>query len=419
MLSLIFTALITTTAILAVPVSAVYYGSFDKDGFYPLDHNHFELGDLGKYIDDSYDLEYNFFDGSVITDTVFHWGRIELDTKNNTTKLRFRGSGDESYIDDVWVYESYFTDSTVRIPNTVSYPIIKNYPVTEDSQKRLKTVTVLGINWSCEFKKFDVDPENKYMKCVDNVLFSKDGKTLMSYAQFDERTEYAVPDGTEVINDRAFLYCNNLRKITIPDTVTKIDKFAFDSMKNLTEFTLPDWVEETLSFSGCTNLEKLNISENSKLRYIRSQSFGDNDYLKEITIPSFDIKIDREAFGVTNGEQPTITIKTYEQPEVSAEGNKLTWDKIPNAEYYEVYQKLRNGEYKLLRRTKKTETVFDSLKSGYNYSFAVKAFVKITADNYDPKNDEILNDDGTTRYLYPKYFTIESTMSEDVVLTGK
>lgn len=342
-----------------------------------------------------------------------------MDTKNNTTKLKFRGSGDGSYIDDVWVYESYFSDSTVRIPNTVSYPIIKNYSITEESKKRLKTVTVLGISESCEFKKFDVDPKNQYMKCVDNVLFSKDGKTLMSYAQFDERTEYVIPKGTEVINNYSFYNCNNLRKITIPDTVTKIDKFAFYGMKNLTEFTLPDQFEEFLSVRGCTRLEKLNISENSKLRYIGLQSFGDNDCLKEITLPSFDIKIDREAFGVTNGEQPTITLKTYEKPGVSAEDNKLTWDKIPNAEYYEVYQKLRNGEYKLLRRTKKTETVFDSLKSGYNYSFAVKAFVKITADNYDPKNDEILNDDGTTRYLYPKYFTIESTMSDDVVVTGK
>lgn len=344
-LSAILAALIAAAAILPVCGSAENYDDqeyYDEADWNPLpyswDKNHPELGGLGRYIDDGYDLEYNydFFAGEIICDAVDNWGYIDKDMEKNTTKLYFRGYGDNIYIpfDDefgYYEYSSYYTDSTVRIPNTITSHYI------EDHKIKTTTVTVIGMVESGEFKKFDVDPENKYMKCVDNVLFSKDGKTLMSYAQFDERTEYDIPERTEIIGYRAFYDCNDLKKIVFP---------------------------------------------------------------------SFDIKIDKSAFGYINEK----TLSSYVQPKVSVKDNKLTWDKIPNASYYEIYQKLENGEYKYLQRTNKTKAAIAGTKQGKNYTFAVKAFAEIPAENYGPKTD---------RGVYPESFLIEGDMSDTVTITAK
>lgn len=308
--------------------------------------------------------------------------------------IRFNNARDP-YYPEIYRYYDY-SDAIIRIPDTINGEIVS------------------GIKGSCEFKEFDLNPDNKHMKCVDNVIFSSDGKTLMSFAQYDDRTEYIVPEGTEIIGEEAFKFCRNLKKVIIPDTVTEIGAYAFSS-SGLEEVILPSSVETiTKGCFECFALKSMVIPENSKLNSLESNALY--SVSAEITLPSFDIEIDKAVFGSHSAE--TEYFKSYVKPDVSANGKKITWDKIPNASYYEVYQKLRNGEYKLLRRTRKTETVFDTLKPGYTYTFAVKAYAKKQSERYDPERDE-REVDGRIIYSYPKYFVIEGTMSEDVVVTGK
>ncbi|MDE6593512.1 MAG: leucine-rich repeat protein [Oscillospiraceae bacterium] len=220
---------------------------------------------------------------------------------------------------------------------------------------------VCSIEGSCAFKEFDLDPESEYMKCVDNVIFSKDGKTLMSYAQYDERSEYSVPSDTEVIEDSSFYGCKNLKKVCIPETVTEIKEYAFNDTVNL----------------------------------------------YEINMSSFDIKIDRRVFGY--GAKPNARLTSGVQTKVSADEITLNWKEINNSAYYEIYQKQSSGEYTLLGKTKSTSHTFGSLKPGAKYTFAVKPIAVIPAANYDKEKDE---------GEYPETFTIEGTMSEDVVVKG-
>ena len=44
----------------------------------------------------------------------------------------------------------------------------------------------------------------------------------MSYTQYDERTSYVIPDGTEVIGDHAIAYCDNIKELIIHDSVKEI-----------------------------------------------------------------------------------------------------------------------------------------------------------------------------------------------------
>lgn len=272
---------------------------------------------------------------------------------------------------------------------------------------KINNKTIEYIYGSCYLQEFDLNPENPYMKCVDNVIFSKDGTKLMAYARYDKRTEYNIPEGTETIGAAAFFDCNNLNSIVISDSVNNIGSGAFSCSYNIEVYDFSNNVTiiPVNAFSSNYKLKKFIIKKDSKLKEIKERAFEDCPILSELYLPSFDIEIDRQAFGY--GITPKTELKSYAQTKVTAYENTLNWKEVQNASYYGIYQKLSSGEYKLLGKTNKTTYTFNSLKSGKDYTFAVKPIAVIPAANYDKEKDE---------GRYPESFTIEGTMSEDIVV---
>ena len=306
------------------------------------DIKHPELQSHGYYIDDSYDLKYDT-KMQIYTHTTICWW-CDTNKKDKTAKIEFKDLATPEF------EQPWFSDQTVRVPDTVN-----GYTVTK----------YFG---SSAFKAFDVNPENQYFKSDGQALLSKDGKKLLSFAQYNPITEYTVPQGVEKIDDSAFACSNKLRKIYVTDNVKKIGTFSFVNM----------------------------------------------DSLEAVIFDSFKIKIDRSAFGWDYNAKLLCTQK----PDISSKDNRIWWDKIPKASYYEIYQKLNNGEYRLIKKTTKSSCKFTTLKSGKNYTFAVKPVAIIPAANYNKETDEY-EINGKTYQSYPKTFTIEGIMSEDIVLTGK
>lgn len=294
------------------------------------------------------------------------------------------------YIRQVPIVNSEYLDGTIRVPST------------------MKGYNIRYIRGSCDFGAFDFDPENKYMKCVDNVIFGKDGKKLMSYAARDKREEYAIPEGTEVIGYEAFASCYNLKKVTIPESVSRIERGAFEC-DNCSAYELPDKVGSIPMYCFYYNdkLTEFYIPENSKLKEIGDYAFFGCDELAEIWLPSFDISIARHAFSYDEDMKPKTSLRSCVKPRAAAEESCIKWDKLSGASYYEVYQKLGSGEYRLLDTVKGTSCKLASLKSGKEYVFAVKPFAVIdAADGYE----------GIFYHECPDTFTIEGTMSEDIVV---
>lgn len=69
--------------------------------------------------------------------------------------------------------------------------------------------------------KVTVDPDNPSLCVVDDVVFTKDRKTLLLYPAGLTDTEYRIPDGTKTVADAAF-QGENLKKLYIPVSVKKI-----------------------------------------------------------------------------------------------------------------------------------------------------------------------------------------------------
>ena len=320
----------------------VYDEYRDTELVYTLkDSEHPELLKYGYYNDNSYDLVYDFFCEEVNEE--LRWVREENDN-SKTTKL---------YFSDAFYTNGYLLpscrDLTVRIPDTVN------------------GITVTEFYRSGAFKAFDVNPENEYFQSDGQTVFSKNKKTLLSYAQFNESKHYSIPKGTQTIRKRAFSNCDILESIYIPSSVTEIEPYAFEYMNALKSITFESW-------------------DKSK------------------------IKIDKSIWGYKYYDQSELKLTCSTAIETFAVNNKINWKPVSGASYYEIYQKLSSGEYKLLKTTKSTSCKFPSLKSGKAYTFAIKPVAIIPAANYNEEED---------KGYFPESFTIEGTMSEDIILTGK
>lgn len=201
-------------------------------------------------------------------------------------------------------------------------------------------------------REFTVAADNPSFKAVNGVLFSKDGKTLLSYPA-GKYGSYTIPEGTEIIassafrsansltsinfgttlreiGDYSFSYCTGLYSVTFPKNVTKICDSAFRSctyLRNVTfenqsvtlesggvfaecdslvSITLPTNLSEVPGylFYGCAKLKNVTIP--STARSIGSSAFLDCDSLVSIVIPGNVKTVGRQAFDYCNMLQTVI-----------------------------------------------------------------------------------------------------------------
>lgn len=156
-------------------------------------------------------------------------------------------------------------------------------------------------------KKITISEENKHHTVVDEVLFSKDMKTL--YWCPDTKTEYIVPDGVVHIADRAFWDNKKLKNITFPDSLISIGSSAFGST-SLEEVIFPENLISinAYAFYNCKSLSKVQFNENlevigfgalyncpltgvvtipDSVEYITMIFLGDPDSSDEFIIPEY------------------------------------------------------------------------------------------------------------------------------------
>ena len=108
--------------------------------------------------------------------------------------------------------------------------------------------------------------------------------------------EYKVPEGTETIEDYAFVGCTSLISVTIPDSVTSIGSCAFKNCTSLTSVTIPESVQSigSCAFENCTSLTSVTIPNG--VTSIGSWAFSNCTSLTSVSIPESVISIGGYAF---------------------------------------------------------------------------------------------------------------------------
>ncbi|MEE1003139.1 MAG: leucine-rich repeat domain-containing protein [Acutalibacteraceae bacterium] len=108
--------------------------------------------------------------------------------------------------------------------------------------------------------------------------------------------DYKIKDGTIVIADYAFNYCESLTSITIPESVTSIGKGTFKYCESLTSITIPESVTSIgdHAFYYCKSLTSVTIPDS--VTNIYGGAFGDCTSLTSVTIPNSVTSIGDSAF---------------------------------------------------------------------------------------------------------------------------
>ncbi len=125
-------------------------------------------------------------------------------------------------------------------------------------------------------KVYDLDKEHEcrlVSRIRDQVLgdFYISGRILMRYLGDEE--QITIPEGVEVIGERAFFGKEQLKTVICPDGLTKISEQAFASCLTLQNIVLPESLKrvEREAFAECRKLLKCNLPDT--MEYIGEYAF--------------------------------------------------------------------------------------------------------------------------------------------------
>ncbi len=143
---------------------------------------------------------------------------------------------------------------------------------------------------------FQVASENSAYQTIDDVLFTKDGKTLVYYPAAKDNTSYTIPDGVVTLGEEAFGLAVALTTIQIPNTVTAIDSWAFDGCESLASLSIPNSVTTIgqAAFQNCLSLTAIQIPDG--ITEIADYTFNGCESLVSIQLPKHLTKIGEYAF---------------------------------------------------------------------------------------------------------------------------
>lgn len=121
-----------------------------------------------------------------------------------------------------------------------------------------QSITMSTFYGMFNLKEFAVDNENSKYKSIDNVLFTKDGKTLLLYPYAKEGEKYKIPETVTTIEEQAF-GGSHLKTIIANEGLKKIETLAFNNLGSLEAISLPSTLERIghRAFWGCNKLMEI------------------------------------------------------------------------------------------------------------------------------------------------------------------
>lgn len=178
----------------------------------------------------------------------------------------------------------------------------------ENDGRRYKVVEFRGLSYDCSgglesiflpntvkkvvtdfcfcgnFIDIIVDPENENFSSVDGALLSKSGDVLLIVPK--GKKSYIIPDTVKIIEEEAFYYSSNIKRVVIPDSVEEIKDRAFLQCYDLKEVMIPESVTYIgeLAFGYCHSLKKIYIP--SRVRKVAADAFYESENLLSIDVAS-------------------------------------------------------------------------------------------------------------------------------------
>ncbi len=175
-------------------------------------------------------------------------------------------------------------------------------------------------------QRLTVSTDNPAFYSSDNVLFSKDGKTIVAYPEA-RSSSYNIPESVSSIASMAFAGCYSVENVTIPESVTTLGKNTF-WYAGLTSVVIPGSIHKIndWTFGSCSNLAYVNISEG--VDTIAERAFVFCRALSSITLPGSVEVISNGAFANCNSIKEVYVLRT--DPPVFTRDDYGYGDSIPS-----------------------------------------------------------------------------------------
>ena len=149
-------------------------------------------------------------------------------------------------------------------------------------------------------ESINVAANNQTYQSINNVLFSKDGRTLL-LAPASISGSYTIPEGTRNVAAGAFVDCDSLTELVIPSTLTLVGECAFYGLDQLKTLTFVGTSYNDLSvgkyaFRNCKKLATVDLQTGSRLASLGEGAFMGCTSLEVFNVPTTMTKIGASAF---------------------------------------------------------------------------------------------------------------------------
>ena len=253
---------------------------------------------------------------------------------------------------------------SVTIPNSVT-----NIRERAFNDCALESVFIPESVIDMSLEAFDcsltVSDKNPRYAASEGVLFNKDFSELIRYPEKKTAPDYTIPNSVVTIKPRAFMYCKNLKSVTIPDCVTSIEEEAFyDS--GLTSIVVPESITELkyAVFGECYRLQSVTISNG--VTSIGEGTFAMCSNLQSVTIPASVASIAGDAFYKCSSLTDIYMLNTVP---VSILDDTFTADNYNNARLHVPQGKA--ADYRNAEGWKNFVDIVDDAVSGIGSSYLV------------------------------------------------
>ncbi len=226
---------------------------------------------------------------------------------------------------------------------TIGLQAMANIPLTAITlPASLESIDGSALSCNTSLPAINVKAGSANYVSIDGVLFSIDGKRLVTFPAGKSATTYAVPAGTEVICNNAFDGPTNLTEITMPKSLREIQTAAFRSNNKIRAMEIPAGVTRIAS-SAMDNCNTMNaVTLPSTLTYLGANVFHRCNSLNEVFIKAvtppycdtyewYDYDWDEDVIDYTFDEVQFGNVMVF-VPEQSLQSyqNAPTWHKFIN-----------------------------------------------------------------------------------------
>lgn len=227
-----------------------------------------------------------------------------------------------------------FKGDSIRIDETISsnnqtYTIIQIDHMAFANLTTLKKVILPstissinpeGLSYYTSVEKVFIDPANPYFTVIDDVVYSKDMKSLVFYPPYKKDSIFVVPEGPSVIRADA-IHANLLQDLTLPLTLKELEDYAISSI-SLKRVVLQDSVTY-LDYGGISGINLEEIIFGNQLQKLIEQLWARRKPVavtcRTVTPPELSLTSSSKYIGESVLRVPMQSVAAYQQ----AEGWKL------------------------------------------------------------------------------------------------